>query len=265
MDKIFISNLDIDITQNCTMSCTECTKLVPAFKGTEQKEISPETLFNDLSNLAQAATFQWGQLLGGEPMLHSDVLECIKAVRNSKISEKILITTNGTLFEKFTDEIIDSIDMVRMSVYPGKIPLKLIEDFEKRLKSRGKFLDQWHQNNFIPVFSKDPVKSIDLAHCAERNFSYCEKWMCKCFTYSDNYICSCPTAYAINKFLKNDHADGIFLGDKCDEKDLKNKLLLEATKEYKACKNCLRSVNIEKTAWSECTKKIWYEKHSINQ
>ena len=261
MDKALITNLDIDITQNCTMSCVECTKLVPAFKGTRQEEVSPEVLYKDLSNLSRAATFMWGQLLGGEPTLHRNLLECIKAVRESKVSEKVIITTNGTLLNRITDEIIDSIDMVRISVYPGKIPVEEIDIFEKRINNRGKKLDRWFQNKFIPVYTKEPIKNIDLKVCIERNFEYKDGWMGKCYTYTDGYLCSCPTAFAINKMTKNFNVDGIFIKDDFNPQEMKEIILEESKKEYVACRNCLRCTKIESVVWRECSKQEWERNH----
>ena len=60
------------------------------------------------------------RLLGGEPLLHPDLLSVIDAVRRSGVCDSISLTTNGLLLPRMTAEFWSAIDVVEVSLYPNR-------------------------------------------------------------------------------------------------------------------------------------------------
>ncbi len=258
INKLCIPKIDVDIIENCTMSCMECTKLTPAFKETKyDKEVDPISLFNDMVNLSKAVHIDRILLVGGEPMLHSNILGCIKAIQDSNVCDGISILTNGTLFNRFTDEIIDSLVSVIVSVYPNKVLPETINDFENRLKKRGKRLEKWKIKTFYPIFSKNDILDVNINNCFEVN---------KCYLYYNGYFYNCTSARSINKLMGNpENSDGVSLRENFNIAIVKDFILNK--KQNMACKNCYICKNKDRSSkveWEECTKEEWYKRHGFS-
>jgi molybdenum cofactor biosynthesis enzyme MoaA len=58
------------------------------------------------------------KLLGGEPLLHSGLLDVINAVVEAGISDKVCVVTNGVLLPRMKDEFWGAVDEVWIQL-PG--------------------------------------------------------------------------------------------------------------------------------------------------
>src|SRR5262249_61796270 len=80
------------------------------------------------------------RVLGGEPLMHPNLLDIMMAVRESHIAEKIEITTNGVLLPRLERRFWEMVDSVRISLCPGH---SLRED------QLDACIDLAHQNNVL--------------------------------------------------------------------------------------------------------------------
>lgn len=249
-NHIVMPQIDINVTMKCTMSCSECTRLIPAFKGIKQKDRTPDELYEDMSKIAKAVTFTSGIIIGGEPTLHNNLLECINAVKRSGVCKYIMLATNGATLNKIKDEIIENVDIFRLTVYPGKLDELDITKFENRLNQKGKSLERYYPSKFYAIYSKNEIKDRKLERC----WQMCEK----CFNYYDRRLYMCGPAHPINKILKKENQDGMDLSTISIEK-LKDNVIYR--KEYNACKHCYLCSNKGMVTWTESTKKEWIDTH----
>ena len=241
-----IEHLDVDATLNCTMSCTECTRIVPGIKKFGLPDAEPKDIYNDLSILSRSVHAEWGQVIGGEPTLHKDLLGCLKATRDSGVSNKILFTTNGTTINNISDELIDNVDMIRITLYPNKTDPCAVDNFENRVKSRGKTLDKIVVKTFSPIFSNDKNDNINLSYC----------WQYKnCFTYYYGFFYVCSTAVSINALTHGKRIDGINLRLPSAEKKVYEHITNNVV--YDACHYCHLAMPNKQTEWGECQSKDW--------
>lgn len=98
----------IEITQNCNLVCRHC------YEGSSRRECKPEMSFDCFTFIVDEL-IKHGvggiQLVGGEPLVHSQISEMIDYVAG-KFSY-IEIYTNGTLL---TDTLLDKISSYRMTL-----------------------------------------------------------------------------------------------------------------------------------------------------
>lgn len=92
---------EIGINYNCKLSCRGCSHLSPAF--IKRFEV-PAPIFNACSILGKYYHPKYIKLVGGEPLLHPDLLQVIDAIRSSGLSNYIQVVTNGQLLANMSDE-----------------------------------------------------------------------------------------------------------------------------------------------------------------
>src|SRR5262249_58572664 len=91
---VVIFTCEFHIAEHCNLRCRSCAHLSPALP---KHFVDPDALASDLTALARSYQVTVLRLLGGEPLLHPNLLDIMMAVRESHIAEKIEITTNGVL------------------------------------------------------------------------------------------------------------------------------------------------------------------------
>jgi uncharacterized Fe-S cluster-containing radical SAM superfamily enzyme len=57
--------------------------------------------------------------VGGEPLLHPALPSFIRAARDSGIADEVWLWTNGLLLHAADPRLLESVDVVRVSLYPG--------------------------------------------------------------------------------------------------------------------------------------------------
>jgi len=104
---------EVNVVHQCNLSCRGCSHLSPAVP---KAFVDPEIVYRDLSRLAAYYLAGNVRLVGGEPLLHRDLLQVIAAVRASGITECIRILTNGILLPRMPDAFWESVDEVQVSL-----------------------------------------------------------------------------------------------------------------------------------------------------
>jgi uncharacterized Fe-S cluster-containing radical SAM superfamily protein len=111
-----IARFEIDAVKSCNLSCAGCNHLSPAFvKG----HVDPAALEVDLRVVARHIHAANVRILGGEPLLHPDILGVIDAARRSGLGETLSVVTNGVLLARMPAAFWEKVDLVDVSIYPG--------------------------------------------------------------------------------------------------------------------------------------------------
>jgi hypothetical protein len=207
--------------------------------------ISPNQLYKDLSLLSQHCRPDRISLIGGEPLLHPDILKVVNVVRRSGISKRIRVVTNGILLHKMTDQFWQDVDEVHVSLYPSH-PMKVndLSIFQKLARSYNTNLVLRYQDYFQEHFSAfgtpddQLVKRIYLT-CKIRSDSGCNT------LYQGHYY-KCPQAVFIpqvygERFDFGYARDGIKITDH-DALAETLAAYLSSNEALAACKYCLGSV-----------------------
>jgi organic radical activating enzyme len=243
-DKIRSLKIEYNLTDHCNYGCDECSHFSPYLT---RKESSLEGFKKDLEALAQVIRVFRFRFVGGEPLLHRDILGHIAAVRESGIAGEVQICTNGALLDRVPEAVFAAIDSLSISWYPdprcdqAKVDraVSICERVGTRVGVHK--IDTFRQMQVgRPLTDRALVQEVyDSCHIAHR-------WYCQTFYEGRFYLCSRPiftNAYLAKLGVEAPdfrELDGIPL----HEPDLKGRLLalLRSHKPLAACEYCLGTV-----------------------
>lgn len=196
-----------------------------------------------LATLATALAPSRVQIVGGEPLLHPRLSELLQAVRDSGLASSIRLVTNGSLRSRLTEEILDKIDSLHLSVYPGFEPseaeIGLLRGQAERFRVD---LVVKHFDHFREPFSSIGTSDRSLVR---RIYTVCKiahTW--HCHTVEDGYFYKCPQAVFMAHLQGNPetaHANGIRIDGRSSLRDELQEYL-EAEEPLRSCSQCLGSV-----------------------
>lgn len=109
---------EIQLCDRCNLDCAYCSHLSPVSKPVK---ISLETLEAECRRLAKVGVDEVN-LMGGEPLLHPQVIDAIKLTRSILPNIKLIVSTNGLLLPRMTKEFWqacrDNRVVIRITPYP---------------------------------------------------------------------------------------------------------------------------------------------------
>jgi hypothetical protein len=207
--------------------------------------VDPDQIYRDLTLLGRCYRPKYVCLVGGEPLLHPDLMGVIDAVRRSGVSRRIRVITNGTLLGQMSDSFWRSVDEVSISLYPGyERSAEEIKAFLKRAKANGVHLELLHIDRFCETYSELGTADEILIN---RIYSTCLIAHCwRCHTLYEGYFFLCPASALIPLILeaRSDEdicRDGIrIVHSETFGEDLKD--FLSKKEPLHACRFCLGSV-----------------------
>jgi GTP 3',8-cyclase len=234
---------EVNAVDHCNIACMDCNHASPA---AARRMADPEVVFRDFSIMATFYGSAVAKIIGGEPLLHPDLPALIKAVRESGISNHIILVTNGTLLPGMSDAIWEAIDELELSVYPETELLLLphmpgIQQLAERHRVK---LVRFFYEDFRATFSTTGPRDKALTR---RIYKACEKanlWGCQ--SIREGYFFKCPQCIyipgIIDQAVVYDYReDGVRIDDtpECRER---LKRYLASREPLRACRYCLGTV-----------------------
>lgn len=120
--------IEINLLTQCTLRCENCAVASPLIKPAVY---ALEDFKKDITALAEVVHFKDIRFLGGEPLMVKNIGEYVEFVRASGIADKISMSTNGTLLEDVSDDLLRSFDDIYISIYED-------EEISDKLKEKVK-------------------------------------------------------------------------------------------------------------------------------
>lgn len=256
--KIHNTTCEVNVTLHCNLSCQACSHMSPV---SEKHNMKPAELERDLSILSKYYHADHVRLMGGEPLLHPDILDLIDITLKSGITEKIRIITNGTLLWKMPEIFWKKVQEVNVSVYPGKAMTE--EQYKKCYYNSLKYKVDFKME-YVPAFRESfSASGTDDESLIQSIYDTClTVHLFRSHTLHEGYLYKCPQSLFISMFLKNEifpdlAADGIKIEDR---PDFGKKLLafLERKEVLKSCKYCLACVG-EILPVKQVDRKDWWK------
>lgn len=120
--------LHLHLVDHCNLNCKGCDNFSP---------LAPETFAdihtfeNDCKKMAQLSKGEVDeiQLLGGEPLLHPDIIQFLKIARRYFPNNKISIVTNGILLKRQSENFWENCRKFNIEIIVTKYPIKT--DYKK--------------------------------------------------------------------------------------------------------------------------------------
>jgi hypothetical protein len=245
-DKIRRKAAEYNVVEHCNLKCALCDHSSPLLP---RKFADLESFRADLRVLSSVLHLDELKLLGGEPLLHPDLVSFLQVARESGLAERITLVTNGVLLHRADPKIFDWIDMLWISTYPGvKIRAdltalrKLAQErgFRLRLKAIAAFRQTaLNSRNGNDALVSRIYRSCHLAHV----------WSCHTIHEGRYFKCS-PAPFLQPRMalrgtaVDNRPRDGVAIhGNPMLRSDLER--YLASAEPLEACFYCLGSVGRE--------------------
>jgi len=186
--------LEYHVADHCNLNCKGCfhfSNLVDSkeFPGFEQFKLDINRLSGLFDNIGII------RLMGGEPLLNPELPQIIAEARKAFPKAKIHLLTNGILYKKIENGLLEEIKNcgveVQVSLYKPVVHKK--EKIKKFFQARG--IRYWISKP-ITYFGKylnlegtsDPKKSVSQCHAS------------RCTFLQNGYIARCPLPFNIQHF-----------------------------------------------------------------
>ena len=251
-------NLEIMAAHGCNLVCRSCTHASPVLRP---KDIAdPETTARDLTQLARAYRARRVKLLGGEPLLHPDLVALADAVRSSGITDNLTVVTNGVLLPRQGPDFWAAVDEVWVSIYPGFEPAEAdVTRWDELAAEHSVTLTLHRYAEFRESHSEFGTTDRKLVQRIYDTCDIAHLWRCQ--TVINGVFYKCPEAYFLPVLRGEEPQDGLVL---TAEGDLRERLLayLNSAEALYACRFCLGTVGkafphqqVRRKAWRDPQRK----------
>lgn len=130
IDKEFPRHLFIETTASCNLSCDYCPR------EKVNKHMDYDLFKRIIDESSEYGSRSFSLHLFGEPMLYPKIWEAIRYIKKKNRRHTILLTSNGTMFERFIGEIERS-DVDKL-IWSWRPEAKFSEETKERLRRWGK-------------------------------------------------------------------------------------------------------------------------------
>ena len=199
-----LNNFEVHLVEHCNLNCQGCNHYSPL----AEKEFMDISVFRrDFARMAELTKgdVNYINLLGGEPLLHENLLDFFPIAREYFPNPTINLVSNGILLSTQSEKFWEDCKKYNITICVTKYPLENInwDKIEEKINSYGLELVYWGVN-------KDPIKyswifpmDIEGSQDATTNFLDCRDAN-KCIFLRDGKLFTCvepPNIHHFNKFF----------------------------------------------------------------
>jgi len=208
--RIQTRSLETHIVDHCNLTCAECCSLSPLLPAWHA---SPAAIADDLRRAARVLSPRVFKLVGGEPLLHPELIDIVRIARQSGIAPVISITTNGLKLGEMTDAFWQEVDALTISRYPKpRLSAALVAHVEAQAARHDVRLNWKTQEAFSTMTRQQPDSDQDTARRI-----YADCWIReRCHMIRDGmfYTCTRPAHFhTLYQGRLDFHGDGLALRD----------------------------------------------------
>lgn len=182
--------LEYNLVDHCNYTCADCSHFSPWLAP---RRAALDVFRRDLAALSEVYHVRRFRFVGGEPFLHPDLLDFVRAVRASGIADTIQICSNGSLVKRVNEAVFAEIDQLSISWYPDPrtsedtiaLILGLCEKHHTKLKVER--IDRFREMRL-----DQPVTDSDLLQDLYDTCQIAHSWYCQTFAEGRFYLCSRP-------------------------------------------------------------------------
>lgn len=248
-NMIFTRAIEINAVRHCNLSCKGCSHSSPI---SECKIYEPNVLEKDLTNISKFLKAEFVRVVGGEPLLHSNFFEILKTIKLSGISDKICVVTNGLLLDRISDDMLNYIDKIEISIYPLSISvLEKIRNNAINLGNKGVKVRLLEYTDFRESITQTPSFNQELVQLIYNTCQIAHNW--RCITIDNNRIYRCPQSM-INDEKTGNYEDSLDIDSINCIDDLLS--FLENNSYLNSCSTCLGSVG-KKIVHEQVNRELW--------
>lgn len=193
--------VETHLVDHCNLNCKACGHWSPL---SDPRFADIDTHKRDITRLNQLFDrIDEIHLLGGEPMLHPQLLDFLSITRRAISESRIVLVTNGILLPSAPEDFWVTCFQNRIELWISRYPLKMDMEFISDIaKSRGVKLVVSPTKTSFWKFTKNIHGDSD----PHKTFKYCRKfWKCNFLQAGRIYPCGAPALSHI--FAKHFHLE----------------------------------------------------------
>lgn len=232
--RVQTRSLEVHVVDHCNLRCWGCCSLSPYLP---KWCIDPADLERDLHLACRVLAPQYFKVVGGEPLLHPALDECLAVARRAEIGLVVSVTTNGFLLPRASERFWRLTQGLTISLYPHPpLPAETIALIERRATEHGIPINWKRQEQFVDMDLDEPRTQPALT---QRIHEHC--WLRRrCHILSKGRFFTCTRPPHFETFYGTEGGfldDGIALNE---EPDMAARLLayLRRPEPLKACSLC---------------------------
>lgn len=235
---IYTKSIEISATRQCNLSCRGCSHSSPI---AAEQELDPENAAGDLKMLSRFMKCQTLYVLGGEPLLHSNLTGLLRAVRASEISERICIFTNGILLDRVDDETLSLVDEIYLSLYPlSSAVTARIRERAEEIAHKGIKVQTVEYASFRESISQEPTAGQAVIKTIYDTCQVAHVW--RCLAVDSGKLYRCPQSMIFAEKTQ-DYSDALEIRKISNVETVLS--FLENNQPIGACACCLGSIGAE--------------------
>ncbi len=177
--KMRLGALEINITEDCNLNCKGCDHAMGILP---KRHISVNEILDGIRTLSLVMNVRVLRIIGGEPLLHPNLTELLKNIKQIPFADYVELWTNGTLLERLSQESWDCLDGIVISRYPEQKYMWTNSDLRKYSNKFNTWIHIRKCANFQWSHKYKKTESFSLvkmlyATCREAlHLSYSSKW-----------------------------------------------------------------------------------------
>lgn len=199
-----IPSIEVDIVDHCNLNCKGCTHFSPI---ADKSYIDVESFSKDLHRLSEVIPgdcFGTLYILGGEPLLHPDIVRILCISRECYPKQTIKIITNGVLLPQMSDDFWNCCEengiIIEVTKYPIKYDYGDLKSFVSnrsnkvtiKYKGRTRFLVKKQYRLPLDIYGKQDME-YSFRHCFMGG---------SCLNLSKGHLYTCSYAAFIERLNK---------------------------------------------------------------
>ena len=249
--RTFLKSIEFQIVDHCNLNCRGCAHF-SNISG--ENYTDARVMVKSMDQLNRHIGYVYSvALMGGEPLLHPDIVDMIEYTRDRFPISEIRIVTNGLLLDRMPKEFYKACRRNRILIYISKYPpiVKKLPKIEKILSAYG---IRYFISSTVRKFSANlrPERVTDSGEA----FEHCGRKTCTII--KDDRIYLCPISAFVDKFNKRFNtdipvSDGLNLYS-CTTKELRRYLKQPA----ETCRYCTCTYHYLDWSPGEALQDDWY-------
>lgn len=158
--RVAVESVELHVVEHCNLRCAQCCNVSPYLPP---RSMSIEEVRSTCERLRNVVRPDVLKIMGGEPLLHSDIGGVLRAVRESGLAPRIRLFTNGLLLRTMSDEAFSELDELTVSSY-ASAPVRdeLLAATEIRAARFDVVLNVKPVDTFSTVLTREPRAPADV-------------------------------------------------------------------------------------------------------
>lgn len=183
---------EVQLAEHCNLNCRGCTHYAPLAKP---EFLDVEEYGRDIARLADLFDHEvrWIHLMGGEPLLHPEIVKVMRMTREAFPYGQIMVVTNGVLLGKMTDAFWQTCKEYDIEISATKYPIPCDYDaYESKAREKGVKFTFYNAGQRIKTLNRYPLSVAGHQH-VEDSFVRCFGSN-RCLTLRHGRIYGCDLA-----------------------------------------------------------------------